>query len=468
MLRGKRRTFRRWYPFLAALLLLGAALWGDSRLKTSSIDGYCPENAEWVLAAEDGPAFWRDVAQSAEWGYFRDALKGRLANAELAVYHLAGVRPTLARWDFWMGRRLLIAGAGGVKGFCVRPGVLLRAAHFVRARMLGTESQDGIWAYRSFFYRWHEGFLIVSSSRDYVSAPLCEPVVEPSRSPNELRGHWRGHRDGFVSLAMSPAPSVSGWIRMKLTQRDAPLTLTEAWPETPMISLNVSRWEDLRAFYLLLDDALGDTAGWQECERVAGLFWERWRGGDLASDWDEDIAESGFALLDIDTSETLPIPVLAAVFRATHAAGGTHPWEPLLAGVDGLRFEWEGEPGVVAPLIGEKAALCVGRYGYDWFVASQEPVMALCVGGMRDAAPLDADASLRLSWLKAASVAADLLGEAARLELIRGEDSQSIDADLLPIVEAAGRLGALALQGRREGERLVFEGQLATHNEEAP
>ena len=52
--------------------------------------------------------------------------------------------------------------------------------------------------------------------------------------------------------------------------------------------------------------------------------------------------------------------------------------------------------------------------------------------------------------------------------MIRGQDNQSVDRDLLPFIEAVGKLGALTLHGHCEGERLIFEGQLAYFDEEVP
>ncbi len=136
------------------------------------------------------------------------------------------------------------------------------------------------------------------------------------------------------------------------------------------------------------------------------------------------------------------------------------------AGTQPVPYEWNGQPGLVVPWLGEKMALCLGRDGPNWLAATQEPRMSALVGRLDAGRPVTADMSVEVNWRKAGACAEALIRQAAAAELISRMDLNDVETQLVPWARALGRLGRLRLEFRSKGDRLAFEGFLGEQVED--
>ena len=241
---GILRSLRRWRALGCALILIAAVTWIDTRLKASQLDGYCPDDVQCMAAAEDFPAFYGGLQRIDAAKGVVDELRRPLAAAEQAVRKTTGIRPTPLRWRAWLGRLFLAGWRGNEAGICVRPGVLMRVAEL----LLRNPAQDGVRMFgANYFYAWRDGFLIVSVSHAYVADALkaSTRVVEPSQARDDLRLQWERPPSGVLHVLARDGLPASGWIAGNVSHRTTPLTVAAAWPETPMLAVTASKWEDV-------------------------------------------------------------------------------------------------------------------------------------------------------------------------------------------------------------------------------
>ena len=447
-------SLRRWRALGCALVLIVAVAWIDTRLKASPLDGYCPDDVRCVVAGEDFPAFYGGLQRIDAAKGVADELRRPLAAAELAVRKATGIRPTPRRWRAWLGGLFLAGWRGSDSGVCVRPGVLMRVADL----LLRNPVEDGVRVFGAdYFYGWRDGFLIVSASRAYVADALKASVrvVEPSEARDDLRFQWERPPSGVFHVLARDGLPVSGWIAGNASHRTTPLTAAAAWPETPMLAVTSSKWADVWTLWT------GWTKWTELLQEWAGGFCAPWNSASLPDGWDASVDECAFAVLDLDTQETVPVPEVAMILRAKAPAQVRHPLEPLFAPDSLMPYEWNGQPGFMAAGIGEKLVPCLCRVGSDWMFASREPLMAQLAGHLRPAEPLDADIAIRLDWAKLAKCGEVMLRKAAVLELVPRMNVKDVDAVLMPYVRAAGQLGSLEFDAHAQGGRIGFDGRLA-------
>jgi hypothetical protein len=468
------KRLRRWRALLCTLAVIGILAWLDDRVTSSPTPGYCPETAAWIVAAQDFGVFYSGIQRSDAARAAADDLRQPLSAVELAVRKTTGIRPTPLRWRAWMGRSLLAARADSGFGFCVRPGLLLRAADCCGRVILRRPVEGGISTFGPVFYAWRDGFLIVSESRDYVAQCLTapEPALEPSEGRDDLRIHLGRPYRMVIHLYARDGLPVSGWINQTITRRTTPLTLPDAWSEPPILTVASSKWNDLIAAFRMLAvvAAPGVTASVPAETETQLISWlkaltraaaAQWHLDSLPEDWDAQVDECAVALTDIDTDETTPVPEAALVLRPARPVYGPHPLERLVPADGVLPYEWDRHPGVIVPWMGEKLSACFASDERNWFVTSQGPAMARLVGSLREANPLQADVAVRLCWNKLAVRAEILLRKAAELELIPRMNAKDAQDRLVPYIKAMARLGALRLDGRSAGDRVTFAGFLA-------
>lgn len=445
------------------IALLAAMALFDAHLKSSLTEGYCPTGPRWIIASGNFGLFWKGIVRSDVMSQVRREAGRPFKEFELAVHRATGIRPTPLRWRIWMGNRFLAAGAEEGVGFCVRPGLLLRGVHLIRRFVFGARAEHGIYQFDQFFYAWRKGFLVVAASPEYVAATLAaaQPPLEPSQAPDEIRIHWLGKRQALLRVRGAEGIPVEGWLHAAVHRRSQPLTLADPWPETPLFSIAVSKWEDFQTLYTVLDEMVHGNRSWGFLTAFGETAWTRWGFGALPAGWERAVDQCAFALLNVDTSEVLPIPEAALVLRAKRITRTPHPLRPLIPAIDAVPAEWQGQAGLIAPLLGEKLALCLARAGPDWFAASQEPVMARLLGMLRDSDEIDADLALRMDWRKLGAALEKLARQAHAMELIPSHGTHSLSEKLLPLARAGAGLGTLQVNGCMEGDRLYFDGFLA-------
>lgn len=463
---------------LGVVLFLAVLLGVDKGLKRSSAPGFCPAGTRWIAAAEDFGSFFDGLMRSDAGRQFTETVPKQLINYELAIRKFTGIRPTPFRWRMWMGRTFLAASSREGRGFCVRPGLLMRAAHTAN-RVLSQVRQEGrVYTFGSLFYGWREGFLVVSSSESYVVASLDAPapVVEESQGRDELRVHFGGARPAVVRIRGEDSLPVSGWITASLSHRTEPLTVDSLWPDDAIARIDASRWDDIVdlmqavyapfLFVMAAEQAdsrlipwIAAAQGWTECAL------ERWQAPAPPEGWDAQVDECAIGLLGVDVSTITPVPELAMALRARAPVQEPHPLEFLASEGNAKPYEWDTVRGLLIPWLGERVTLCLASTGNDWLATSQEPLMARLLGTREEAKNMDstvsADGTISVNWREFAEPAGKLLTNAADLGLLDRVNKKDCERDLLPFVQALGKLGMLRLYAHSEQERVRFEGWLA-------
>ena len=458
------KSLRRWGVPLGAAAALVLLVWIDAQVKRAPIPGYCPENTAWVAAAEDFGRFYEGLQHCDAASALSDHAPHGLFDYELAVGEATGIRPTPLRWRVWMGNAFLAGASPEGVGFCTRPGVLLRAADALRRRLVRPVYGGSVFTLGRLFYGWRNGFLIVSQSHRYVTASLDAdaPEVAGSRGRDELRVHAMHDRRAVVRIRAADGLPISGWVTGTVSKCKAPLSLPDAWPEAPLMSVSASRWADLARLPQLIHSAAAPGHVWPRwLERVVETASEQWGVDRLPEDWDALVRECSLAVMDVDTEEVTPVPEVGVVMRGEGSARGPHPLEALGPEGQTIPYEWNGQPGLLAPWLGEKLTVCLGSYDRDWLVTSQEPVMNDLIGSLRPAHPVEADVVVRVNWQKLAATAGVLVRKAADFELIPRMNAQDAQERLIPFVEAASELGSARLEGHCRGDRIAFRGFLA-------
>jgi len=469
--RGLYGFVRRWRALLVAVLAGLLLIWSDARLKSTSLEGYCPENSDWVFAAEDFGRFWEALQKTERLRSVAQALSRPLAHLERVVRRTTGIRPAPLRWNTWLGPRLILASADGVTGMCVRPGLLLRAAAIAdRCRPHGARA-DRLGRFRSLSYGWRDGFLIVSQSADYVRASLAAPVppLALSRGRDEARFFVRTPVEATVRLRALDSLPIEASFTAPVALEHGALLLTNPWPKLPCISVAAAHSASLAQLIKTLQPALSRSPF---CTAVSLLFSdlrERWRVGALPEGWDVGIEEWSVALTGLDTQESLPVPEAALILSGLPGPAARHPLEPLFLGGPVLPMAWNGEPGVLVPWWGEKLSWCLGRSGAHWLLTTQEPLMASLAESLREGPEVPADLALRVNWREVSRAAQALLPRAADLELIPRANSEDIRRDWMPVVDAVSDMGRCEVLGRFEDGRVILKGFLAAQApEETP
>jgi hypothetical protein len=464
------RSAHPWAPLIGVLAGLGLLFWADARMKAAPFDGYCPDDAAWVAAAEDIASFYANVYQSDTGRVALEELKQPISDLELAIRKLTGVRPTPLRCWAWMGQRFLAASAPEGVGFAVHPGVLMRSVHVFRRVFSRTGVQDGLYAFGPLFYAWRDGFLIVSASPEYVAASLraVPSDLEASKGRDDVRILHRAKDLTVLHLHNRDELPVSGSIAASLTHRTTPLTLADPWPEPPLCAVSVSRWKDIPVLAgfawkcvqpLLRDGDAADAVA--AVADAADRILTKWNVPALPEGWDRDVDECALAFCDADLDEMTPVPEAALVLRTAGPTHGAHPLAPLFQDAEPAPAEWNAQPGTRCPWLGEKLTACLCSYDRDWLFATNEPAMDRLAGHVREGGALEADAALRVNWRKAGKCVETVLRKAAEYELIPRMNANDVDQRWMPYIRTLSRLGTLRLEGNLQDGRLLFRGNLA-------
>lgn len=466
-----RKRIRGWRALLVAIALLAALMLVDTWLTRTGSADYCPDDAKWIVTADDFPAFYRNLLETDLAKAINDEAPEHYAAWQLAVRQATGIRPTPLRCRVWLGSRFLAAVSEDGWGACVRPGILLRVADSLRG--LGAW-RPSVRQFGPYYYAWRDGALIFSKSEKYVLATL-EAQVFLKYPPDIKRANtlWVYEtREGHSAVSIRPGRQIyiTGWVDGgHLSSRETPLTLA-AWPPDAAIAwAAASKCRDLYRLATLLRDQI-DSHTQISARPWFGMLKKLlqeavapWLTEPLPDNWDEQVAECSFALLGIDDSETLPVPELGLVLRSRNSTPGTHPLEPLIGSGPALPYEWDGHPGVVAPCAGEKAAVCLSSFGTDWLAASQEPAMAALMSAVQQTGVqcrVPNEALVAINWSKTVEVVQSLAQKAAKLELLPRMNSADLEKTVMPLLRALARQENAHLHLWMNRQRLEFKGAL--------
>lgn len=478
-----RSLFRIIRPWLALAIVLLLGLLGirfDASLKRSAtVAGYCPKTARCTAYTSDFGRLYQNVLRSSIAKTFREEVPKQLLDPDLWVRKNTGIRPTPLRWNVWMGPMVLASHGPDGAGFCIRPGLLLRAVD----RIVGKPADaDGIHSFRSFFYAWREGFLIVSSSRQYVLSSLNTP---PSPIPREIApgdiqvSTDRGANMGF-RLSLADELSIEGVVDCsdaskvspRVSARRRPLTLPDFSTAPAMFSISASTFRDVRELSTVFSSAASGLLGKRHdspfLARLSGL---RQNCADLLNaqarlyalprGWDSRMDEVRLDLVDIDTENTTPIPVGALMMRTRDEDPGPNPFAQVVDLKRAVPYEWDGNPGLILPWLGEDLSICLGRKGSDWLVTTRQPLMAVLTGSARQIeTTLDADACIFVDWERLAKKSSEVALLLARNQLILRMNEEDARQNVLPFLNALARMGTLHVIVHQKTDIIRFEGVL--------
>jgi hypothetical protein len=462
--------YRRKAGCLAVLVLLAAVLAAaligiDNRISRAPHPGFTGP-CEWRLYAPDLPRFAKAFMALPPAAAAEREMPDFFSTLSKDFEQRAGFRFSPARWRYGLGPQLVAGGnESGVIG-CFYPGLLARTVHALRVKVLQREPvQDAIYRYGEHYYAWRGRFLLVSPSLKMVQTALDAPPVK--LPPQQFTGRHEirislPNRLPIETVTLSAAPGMPVRMIMKtlVTRRRTPLELAGAAPDDPLISLTASRWQDIRACL--------DTAAELLPEEMKALFPASLPAlaGHLAGaeklplDWDAGITETALALTGLDTSAFLPVPEIAVMMRQTADRPGGHPLDALFSGRPVFPYEWNGCPGRLSPVLGEKVSLCLAQDGAVALAASREPVMAGLAGRLKKTAPVRADLVLTWAWPELARQTEILLRRAAAAELIPGMNCRDAESRILPWLRVMAAMGRARFTGVCDGGGLVLDGVL--------
>lgn len=423
-----RRRVLRWGLRALVLAVLVVLITVDARMKGGPRIGFAPANANWVAYAPQFSGVWTGLTRTAA---FRDFVKQWPApynNAQLQVRLTAGIRPTPLRWSTWLGKKAVVFGTDEGVGWCVRPGLLLRAGHAINAA-LTTGSEKGNFRYGPYHYAWRDGFVIFSKSPEVLEATRngAEFKAAEAIDGDEWYVVWQASPKGFVVLSAREGLPVRGKVEIPLRGSG---TETLPWPENPFLEVNSTdcglseesvgflRWcfslpppsfrlaKVLPGFQPTLADAKSPGA----------------------------IAESDFALFEPIEGEpkvpgaALRLRVYHEIPSAMHVATGDDP----LAG-------W-GVCGTVS------------------YIATSKKLLDALLSQTKVENGTPRTAVARVDWERA--------GKAfeKHLRAVLEEDDtlrESIEGTGIPATQALAALGKLHIEGHRENGKLRLEGRLA-------
>jgi hypothetical protein len=446
-------NFWRYRAAIALLAILGGFALMDRRMLNSApLYGVRPADAQWVLSTGDFPTFWREWERGDVFARIEEDWPRPQEDLELSIRLATGIRPTPVRWRLWLGERFTAAHSPEGLGCSVYPGLLLRTASTV-AYLLGRRPDAaGIAEKNGIYYTWRDGFLIFSKDRSYVVACIENGVTSPLRSGSDesLALHWTGAHEGYMRMLGGPGVPVEGRLKIALNDGSRPVSVTNAWPDAPVASVTARTAADLQTLGAAADDALSAFSPWETTKSVVREAIPLWGLQPLPEGWDEGIAQLGLALYGADTAGFVPIPDLSLVMREDAPVTGDHPFRALFEDQLAIDYEWQGEPGVYLPWLGETLSPCLGRFGHDYIATLNEPAMASLVGALRSGPsdPPDVDLTLRVSWKPASDLAKQAISTFATGGLIPRMSAEEAQREITPMFDAIGELGTLWIDGK--------------------
>lgn len=433
------RRIRRWLLAMGVVAAVAAGFAMDLRLKTAGgAPGYVPADARWVAYAPRLDRLWDYATCSGAFGAAPEAVLADnpacrflkewprpYGAMELAIRKSTGIRPTPARWGLWMGKGLLAFGTGDGVGFCTRPGLLLRAAHF-----FNRNAENEIFRYGPYAYAWRDGCCIFSTSPKVVAAALSAPAYAPDALPEqeEVRIDWHAWPETVAFVRPEQGWAIRGRMRMTVAPSAGPLTLAEAWPEGVLLDAAASDGRAVAVVANWLRQAAGTLPEWMALD-AAVPPWAAEVAGDRAC---------AAALLATGEQQA---PSLAWALRL-----------PVLT---------PEEPHPMSATTAAPSPPALARTGETWLAASDPGMLPALETQPVAGAGAKAEAVLRVDWTRTGKVLEQYLRA-------RADKDESlvppVETNGAPAARALAQLGALRIEGHAQGDALVFKGRLASRS----
>ena len=439
----------------------------DQGLKTAPHSGFAPLDASWHASTADFPGFWGRLEGSDPAELLRAHIDHPTRPFEIAVHERTGIRPTPMRWAVWFGRHATISSNDDGWGACARPGILPHAYHAVRRALGYGGDTTGVYPFADFHYGWRDGFLIFSTSPEFVAASLDADRAEtvgPAPSSG-LRVHWQPAEASPLEVLVQPGgsirvtASVQGAFQPMEEESRAPLV---NWPDDMLLTAGATRAGDLVELSEAAHRWAATLHAGTHATRLLSETWQRWALPSLEPDWDREVAG---LVVGIDMSfraSVIPDIAVVAALDGVLAAEGPHPLAPWLDALAPIPYEWDGVDGGCATLLSDALSLCLGGAGSPWLAASSEPLMAGIAGHRIQASDSDTDLIVELSWHRAATILRQGIVLAARNEAIPGHDTHSLDDIWGNWLDVLGRMGTMRLTGRALDNEMLLEGTLTS------
>ncbi len=421
-----------------------------------------PKNAAWTCSTSDFPGFWNrfetgDVTQRMASDWPRPQ-----APMELAGRKSTGIRPTPSRWKLWLGYRLAVSESPDGIGISTYPGWLLRAADIALRLATSNRDVDGVSRYGDWHYGWRDGFLMASKSRAYVSECLAHPDPSPLRCRDDGVPvvEWGGPSEGYLRLLSGDGFPVEGSIKLAVSDGTTPLTLSHAWPETPLAAITARDWESLGAVGKLLSLAVERTKYVEAAAPVATVFADTWSLVAQTLRRPAGANQISLALCDVDTSHLLPVPSVALAMRG--AGLNAAPEVREFPQRQSLPYEWNGLQGSMTPLLGQNLSLYVCSSDTDWMASSSEATMAGLAGrlALGPSENGDIDLAISVDWRKLSASLDEMAAIAGELQILPKMNIDDVRQTIQPKLKGLSELGTMSVTGRVEQGQLVFSGHV--------
>jgi hypothetical protein len=462
----KRKRITGWRLFFFTIVAL-TVLWllDDRSVRAAATRGFYPPDTYCMISSWDFPRAWVALVGGDAMKRMKRDWPRPYMELELAARLGTGIRPTPPRWGLWLGKRTVFAFAPEGVGITAYPGHLLRWADALRSAIGYGPGADGIATYRDYCYAWREGYLVASPFRAYVEAALSGDSAPRLHSDSEalLTFQWEGQHRGFINLLAGAGLPVSGQLEFAATDGERPMTLPQAWPSTPVISLTARSADDLDEVWSAIDGALAGSSAYSSARAAALGVARTWGLAPPDPNWDAGADHISIALIDVDTRSAIPTPDLAFAMRYAEAVPESDPFSGILANRQAIPFEWNNCPGFMAPLLGTEWSPCVAKSPHEWIMTTRGPVMAEVAGNLADgpACAAEADITLRASWEKLGTCAEAVVSRLGADEILPRMNIDDVSADVLPKITALSKLGEIAIDGVSREGTLKFSGYLA-------
>lgn len=461
-----RKLVTGWRLFFLAVLGVAILWYVEARyVSSAAAKAFYPADTYCMISSWDFPKAWAAFHRSDVLQRMKKDWPRPYGDWELATRRSTGIRPDPNRWTLWMGRRTVFANAPQGVGITSYPGHLTRMADTLRRAFGYGPDEQGIATYRAYSYAWRDGYLIASKSRAYVEAALAggdAPLLHTD-SDALFTVQWEGEHRGYINFQDGPGAPISGQMEFAATEGERALTLPQAWPSSPILSVTAREPDDVAALLSAAENLISDAPIYAQLRpRIAETI-AAWGLNTPREDWAAGADHVSIALLDIDADEAMPVPDLAFAVRYPDAAPETSPFAEMIVGRETLPFEWSENGGVMVPLLGSECSPCIARTPHDWIVTSREPLMRDIGGNLAEgpACAAEVDVALRASWEKLGAFAEEIVQRLAKDEVLPRMNVDDVSADIVPKITAMSKLGEIRIDGSVRGGTLKFSGNLA-------
>jgi len=469
--RERRRAVRGW-----GLLFLVAALYGgwwaaDRYLERAPHAGFCPAGYQWAVFLPDLPAFWRQVQRQPVAASAAQEAPQWLHRAELAVRAGTGVRPTPARWRTWLGGQALLAGQGAQWCLCVRPGVLARCADFVNRLVGGGTETGGIYRFGELYYRWRDGYLLVSPAMESISLALTSEPFHPATSLGSDMAYlaWNGPASGYAQIRAAEGFPFSGFLQGTFHPCGEPVPGPGSWPGKPLFVISGCNGESLLQAAGLAFASLPSTPVADLLRRGGALIRQRWGLERLLAPGEAHGPRSfSLACFDAEVSEALLLPEWALALTDHNQSFENHPLWPMISEAGPLPFIWNGHDGWAAPVLGEELTLCITEKEGWWIVSSREPLMARILEPLSLKEAPESSFLMYIDWKLLGETLVSALRQAASLELIPRMNLKDVDSELVPLARLLSACHWFTLNAQIQEDGALLQGFLTGSGEPLP